>query len=272
MKKLISILVVLLILLLSGCTMPKEAEEGYRYVENGNESYLILDSKTVSATNQGMGSVGTPMVTFSTMSEMKNDIKTGTFTENETINISKFKRNDAGKISTCSIDKLWEPSLPAGHAVKELMRINWYGEYYWFEINTDSYFLEICCATEEYAEFQINQYFEEYRYVRDYDNKEICTVAPGVEATVYHVSYSGPRRVVLYTFEHNEITYHVSESYKNNNRTPEIINIIGMGNSFNFIANVYALSDEFGRYKWSGLSFDEISNIGLKQFVEKETA
>ena len=75
--------------------MPKEAEEGYRYVENGNESYLILDSKTVSATNQGMGSVGTPMFTFSTMSEMKNDIKTGTFTENEITNISKFKRNDA---------------------------------------------------------------------------------------------------------------------------------------------------------------------------------
>ena len=133
MKRLSILLITTLILsLLAGCS-----QGDYTLLERGGNYYIRLNrSANGSVANDHLTSSDpVSRIQFSSITEMKNDIQSGNFTQKELDIIATFDRDDAGQIQICNIEKLYEPTFPA---IFNSYIVTWYGDSYRFKLTSSN--------------------------------------------------------------------------------------------------------------------------------------
>jgi len=248
---------VLVLLLLCGC-----APSGYKYVEKGDGSYLVLGSANLKNSSQASGSELQPYVYFNSVAEMKSDIQNGNFTAAEFAEIARFSKNSKGNVAVCSVDNLFEITKPDNFSLE---KIGWSGKGYSFYLSrgNQSAYLTIC--TKESAEKRIRHNFEELKSVTDYDRKEIDEEVNG---TTYYFNFTGyPGKRVNYTFTQNGIDYYVSEGYKTDGGKYALysVEVVGISNAYCF-----SLLVESGTF--SRIPVEVLKQFSLKKYVETEVS
>lgn len=279
MKRLCKYLSLLIaVLLLAGCAAPAEVEEGYRYVEKGDASYIVPDAKAAAYNSQSSGMVAAPHVIFTSVAEMKNDIQTGNFTEEEAKNVAGFAKDTSGNIKVCSVDSLWEPRLPSGYTAP-LEKIVWSGETYAFYLRGDGGFdAELVQYSQEAFDYHLSVNFTNVRYLNEYVKKESRQITSDVTATAYYFDFGDPAMDLMYSFTNDGITYYVQERYKWHRVTDgtdlEMIMIFQSGNGLRLIACLIPPSSRssLDKPQWGRLTFEEITQFGMKKYVETEVS
>ena len=251
---------VLVLLLLCGC-----APSGYKYVEKGDGSYLVLGSANLKNSSQASGSELQPYVYFQSVAEMKSDIQNGNFTAAEFAEIARFSKDSKGNVAVCSVDNLFDVAKPESYTLE---KITWTGTSYSFHLERVNLTATVTVKTRRGAENMIRKYFEELRSVTDYDKKEIDEEVNG---TAYYFNFTGyPGKRVNYTFSKNEIDYYVSEGYNciSGKYVISDITIIGISDAACFEIGF----DNASSVNLSRLTADEISQFSLKKYVETEVS
>ena len=237
--------------LFAGCS-----SQGYRYVDNGGNPYISLNySYSSQLPDNGSASIEAPTVYFSSVEEMKNDIKGGIFTEDELNQISQFPRNSKGKIDAPNVNTL-DVSLPESIA---LQRIAWGGSVPFFHINVkdgsgDGELREK--PKEDIQKDLDKKYFNR----SSVDKIEEIPEANGKTAgkAYYFTSPSNVKmKDIQYEVSAKDITYYVQEQYTLTSSKAEryFIKIwaIGANTSFEIV-----LAD-FGNQNLPQLTVDEIT-------------
>jgi hypothetical protein len=124
-KILAIILTFLLVFCLSACRPGNtHAAEGYKYypAEDGENPYILLSNELYPGPNLGM-SFAPPHIQFSSVEEMINDIRTGTFTEDELRKLAYMRFGGTGKIPLMYMNDLYDIVAPEDFA---LQKIEWH--------------------------------------------------------------------------------------------------------------------------------------------------
>lgn len=133
MRKPFSILIIYVILFnLAGCSSGDRAnQQAYELVQENGQYYMILDAYTETTdSSPGQNDVtGLRSIQFSSAAEMKHDIQTGDFTEEELGIIATFRPDETGRVPICDPSSLYEPRCPSGYGP---YRIYWREAYYYF--------------------------------------------------------------------------------------------------------------------------------------------
>jgi len=251
----------LLITLLAGCS------GGYRYVENGENSYLILGTKEPSddeknlVANKGVA----PVVYFSSMAEMKSDIEKGNFTKEELLEIERFDKDDKGNVLVCSTNKLYEPTFPTRFT---LGKVSWTGDSYAFYLNEKN-------GTEDITFVPRTRTYAENLIESDYTNPGFGGGAYRTEAVpevggkaYYYTDLLGEnRKDVFYTVTTGDTTLYVVEYYKPDTLGEALykIKVFGVNNRQCFEFFYY------GDENSTRPTMDELKAFGIREYVETAT-
>lgn len=123
------VLVVLLVIALTGCV-----PETYRLIQEDGNYYVIVNLPTDEPLD-GSEQIWASCVVFSSVEEMVNDLRTGTFEAYELEALSQMITDDEGRIRLINLDHLYEPILP-----EDLTEyaVELYGGEYHFVFDMDS--------------------------------------------------------------------------------------------------------------------------------------
>lgn len=231
---------VFLLTLFCGCS-----SRTYQLVEK-NGSYYIKLNKEYEAPSAG-GNAYTqelaPIVRFGTMEEMVNDIRSGSFTEDELAQISRFEADPAGNIQVCNLNSLYTPQLPSNYSLYE---IHWDGQSYCFIIqnnNTaDPFFLQDESDWQEQWEKELNWNtgvlrLEVTSTQNDPDRNGIVYFYPYASYTSdgQSIEYTS-RKSCVYSLVRNGNTYYVCEDYDSDapDAIPNNVSIFGISQGQHF--------------------------------------
>lgn len=245
------------IAILCGCSsLPDHLEK-----ENG-EYYLLMESNEVTHPDDSCFYPVYPVVMFDSIEEMKNDIESLNFTEEELEAIETFDRDEEGRIMICDLDLLYQPVFPSD--LPEY-RVEWTGVNYaflfghsgdpnrvWFEL-----------TSQEYYEREVGNLLDEDNYAEMTSQSE-----EDRNATVYY--YTVPlydegvhtdveRKRVIYTYDKDGNTFYVYEYYDvASNPAPKYIDVYG------------TVADKYVHLYVSNLtvrpSIEWLSSFGLEKF------
>ena len=245
------------IAILCGCSsLPDHLEK-----ENG-EYYLLMGSNESTDPDDNCFYPVYPVVMFDSVEEMKNDIESLNFTEEELEAIETFDRDDEGRIMICDLDQLYQPVFPSD--LPEY-RVVWKGVNYGFLFGyvNDPNRIEFELTSQEYYEREVGNLLDEDNYAE---------MTPQIEedrdATVYYytatvyqdgVHTDVERKQVLYTYNKDGNTFYVYEYYDvASNPAPKYIDVYG------------AVADKFVHLHVSNLtvrpSIEWLSSFGLEEF------
>ena len=111
-----------------------DIEADYCIVSDGESYYLIIDNEEYYNSDSN-ASVEEPLLTFTSVEEMKDKVLGGKLTEKEKQTMSQFSKDENGNIKVLDFSKLCTPSLPEGASVEF---VHWNGQSYSLSINTPS--------------------------------------------------------------------------------------------------------------------------------------
>jgi len=256
------IAILLLITLLAGCS------GGYRYVENGENSYLILGTKAPSAdeknlvANKGVA----PVVYFSSMAEMKSDIEKGNFTKEELLEIERFDKDDKGNVLVCSTNKLYEPTFPTRFGIET---VRWLGSVYGFTLKEKDGTEEITFSlrTRTYIDEEIESHYTNPGFGGGaYRTETIPEV--GGKAYYYTDLLGENHKDILYTVTSGDSTLYVREYYKPDTLGEALyrIKVFGVNNRQCFEFFYY------GDENSTRPTMDELKAFGIREYVEAEVS
>ena len=261
----------LVALLLAGCAA---TGEGYKYVEKGNDSYLILDADSIIDSSQLSSSDIAPYVSFSSMAEMKSDIKSGHFSEEETASVLRFAKDSKGNIKVCSIENLHEPKVPDFCTI-QIDKIVWTGEHYTFWLKARSNFnAELSVRPRNDVASEVETLFTNAKFINDNKKTETYHVTKDIVATVYYFFINTSCKYVHYTFEQDGITYYVQEIHDAHShlKKVEAIQIWGIGDTVSFSAWITPPTSGPALFEqqWQGLLFSSIADFGVRKYIESD--
>jgi len=251
-------------LLLAGCT-----GSGYRYVNNGDEAYISLRiQNTIARENGDMSqSEKAPVVYFSSVEEMKEDIQLGRFSDEELNNITQFARNAEGKIIVPNTDTIPSPTFPDRF---EVDRLDWYGgsdfPAYW--LKADGAISEVTVYTAEKITEKLDRFYWNPKYGKDgIEKEEIIPNANGsIAGTVRYITNASNEKLkmVHYTFSVDKATFYVREQYLLNSEkeSPYFMYIWCVSGTSNYEVVIYSADNNIIPFK---LSIEEISQFGFKK-------
>jgi len=209
-----------------------------------------------------------PHVDFSSMAEMKQDIQSGNFTENELVHIQRFYQKDSkGNVLVCNLNKLYEPISPSSWNM-EITNIWWSGLYYSFLLEDHS---KNARAT---VQLYGNREAYEQSKNRQLDLSSLADNPTAIQvqeedrnATVYKWSNQGVDfKVKTYTIEDGN-TLHVYESYSGNIATGnfplELVSLYGEYQGVFFCVTLTKLKFR--------PTMDELKAFGIREYVETAT-
>ena len=260
MRKIMNIIIVgiFVLLCLTGCST-SNADMPYDITQENGDYYLIM--KETLDDNSGSTSseiTVAPAITFGSVAEMKHDIQTGNFTEFELEQLSRFTKDEAGRIKICNLDNLYAPQFPA--TLSEY-RVIWDGESYAFFITGTGGQINILSKESFDAEVDSQNDFEK--------NTKFKILGKSVEsdrnATVYtyydHRSKHQMKRV-FYTISGDSGIMYADELYDLtlSDTLPISVRTIGSDNGVYFRV-VFSQPKERPSVEW-------LSQFGLREYVE----
>ncbi|MBQ9761747.1 MAG: hypothetical protein IJV82_01570 [Oscillospiraceae bacterium] len=231
MRKIIC-LVTAILLLLAGCTQkedktvtPAETEQAnqlYEILEEDGAWYLVMNGEYAqNPEDYGSWELFKGCVEFKAVGEMKHDIETGNFTEEELEKMAGYITDDKGRIPLCDLSALIEPTYPCEFVYQS---VRWSGKNYDFDLAENESVaqkgmyanFEIVNEGDWEASVQFYSNFEE-EYNGDFDKIE---AEPERDATVYYTHvYNAEDRIenkkgVYYTIAADSKLLHIWEEYR----------------------------------------------------------
>jgi len=257
MRKLSTLLTIVLSLsILAGCS-----STNYRLIEKDGNYYIQLSERyvrnTASEDSSSASIIRTP-VEFSSLSEMKADIQSGNFSDEELKIISGFSKTSDGRIRICNINKLYTPECPADWSI---ISVYWYGGGYTFTLSRND---------EGPAHYQLtdqSSYDRAYNYM--YHREEYT------DATLDAKTISDDNLTVTYDFTRSDGTQYrkiyrklivggkemIIEEYPADGLID--VFIYGKENDRFFYSSIIGLS--------TPLTTDQLSQFGIREYVETVT-
>lgn len=260
MRRIMNIIKVGIFVLLSlaGC-ISSNANMPYDITQENSEYYLIMkETFENNSSNTSSGMIAAPSITFHSVSEMKHDIQTGNFTEFELEQLSRFTKDEAGRIKICNLDNLYAPQFPTTLGEYSVV---WDGDSYTFFITNAEIQINILSKEAFDAEVDSQNNFEK--------NTKFKILAKSVEsgrnATVYtyydHRSKHQMKRV-FYMISGDSGTIYADELYDLtlSNTLPISVHIIGSDNGVHFRV-AFQRPKERPSVEW-------LSQFGLREYVD----
>ena len=254
----------LAVLLLVGC-----AGNGYRYVPNGSEAYISLGvaNENGDKSENIYQSEMAPVVWFSSVEEMKEDLQLGRFSDEELKNIARFPKNTEGKIIAPSTDTIPFPTYPERFAVD---RLSWEGgsgfPVYW--LKADGAGAEATVLTAEKMAEELDRFFWNPKYgTNGIEQEEIMPNANGnISGPARYITNANNQKVkmVHYTFSVDDATFYVLEQYLLDLQqdTPYFMEIWCVKETSNSLVVIYNTDYDTIPFK---LSIEEIAQFGFKK-------
>ena len=196
----------LVMTLIVGCS----GELPYEIVQEEGEYYLVFD--VVENPDIEAGYVVKPAVGFASIREMKHDIETGNFTQDELNKIAQFPKDGEGRVQICDISGLYEAVYPSTYTVSN---VTWTGTSYSFGIG--------CETWEVYDNFYTIpkvQFEHEVNFCANFDTETTLknvsrTTVTDRNATVFSFSTvtGDEMKGIYYTITQGEKTLYIWEQY-----------------------------------------------------------
>ena len=206
--KILSILLIVLLLL----TATACSTNGYRLIkENGSYSVELSEEILASFDSNYLVPHELQPIVFSSIDEMVNDIRNGSFTDTELQLIARCPQDSEGRHIITNLDTLLVPILPN---ICDKYEVHWYGTYYFIAIyfkNGDrGGFREI---SQELLYKNYNFHDPNYRsfygdILSDETENNIRTLKRQDGSVIYTMR--------IYTITENNVTYDFCEYYKTN--------------------------------------------------------
>lgn len=206
--------------------------------------------------------VRAPCVYFQSLAEMKDDILTNNFSEEEISNIQRFLKDENGQIPSFDVQNLYEPTTPADMSFSKIL---WEGSSYSFEYNYagtygSSFYIKIIPQHSFNTWLEI--YFTKYK---DQNIRRIMTIEtdPERDATVYAIrnAYNEVCKSVLYTIASGEKILYISEFYvPESSPGPTYISILGEYHNQYFWISMFDFPER--------PSLEWLSSFGLREYTE----
>lgn len=216
MKKRIKFISILLILALLCCGAKASESMPYDILVEDETWYLVMKGKYAQdPSDYGSWELFEECVEFKSMAEMKNDLETGNFTEEELEMISGYITDSKGRLPICDLTALIEPTYPSDFVYQT---ITWTGRSYTFSLDVN----ESIVRGDLYADFQFkNQRDWKYSvdFYSNYEEQEDSilkvTTEPERNAKVYYFTMFGDRgkKNVYYTIETGSKQLYIWEEY-----------------------------------------------------------
>lgn len=265
MKQLLITVSILAVLsLLVGCS---RVDKPYEIVVDDGEYYLIMDSTIKDANKEiGTGLTVSPSISFDSIDEMKNDIITGNFTEQELEQLAQFDTDDTGRIRLFDLNELYAPICPFKI---DSYRVTWDGNSYCFCVDDPNTELHLCHSICS------KSYFDEY--VNDYSN--FLTEHPAIDLVsqstepdrnamvyVYGDNIELQFKFVYYPLTVDNQTLHIGEYYSlvESADIPDYVNILGTNGDVYFNIQLYHLQER--------PSIEWLSELGAQEYIETSTS
>ena len=264
--KFFAICVIVMLLCFTACS---DTSMPYQLVKNDDGYYMVFKNTAQENSSSNGSLVAAPKIEFHSLAELRQDIKTGNFTEKELAVIQTFKKDKEGNITVCSIDKLYEPTLPEAYP---LSHISWMGgKYYTFEYKGIS---------SSYLNFF--QFFSKERF--DEEREDIQRVATCMPNDVPYVKVEGVhdrnaevytrtlkdgevQTIIIYSIQSEGKTLYIEEAYSTKEvpeeGVPWCIYLIGEQYGQCFSGYISHL-DERPSVEW-------LSKFGIREYVETAT-
>lgn len=280
MNKFVKILAgILAITLLSAC-----APNPYQVINEDGQYYIVINQKESAPKNTNKtvyeGSEQ-PYIVFESVDEMKNDILSGNYSEEEwgaLIRLSKFSYFD-GKIPICNLDTLCEPVFPTMY---DSYTIRWTGVDYSFKLldaDEKDVRVVVVLSKDEYDK-KVERWrnWQDYIDTGIYDEEIDLQIDSEQNAALYSYTYwyfntngygnalHEAQKDYIYLFEANGNVYYVFEHYAENTsaNVPEYVQIYGKSNDMYFWIAIFDPLERPSR-EW-------ISSFGLVPYQESGAA
>ena len=248
MKRFICCLIVI-ILILTGCSA-----SGYQLINENGNYYILYEGQPEPTNPNDIVDGPAPVVRFSSISEMRDDILAGRFSQEELAQISKFRRDDQGRILLCNMSTLFAPSFPS---IFEEYRVGWQGNSYYLFFNSKNFnhstFLNFLGKAQYEEELSTIENLEANPYVKviskTTDNSSGVVTLECLSSDELHA------KLIIYTVSSGDRILHVEETYYLDESAviPKIIEILG---------------NEYGQYYQIYLSDLNIPPLTEEQILE----
>ena len=264
MKKSSTVLIALalVVALLAGCN-----SNGYRYVQEDDGGYIILEGLQDESALTGMELQ--PYILFDSFEEMRNDIISGNFTKEELSELARFYKDEEGRILVCDLNSLHEPIFPENFAYE----IEWCGPYYYFIARKDENRVGVVLSTcsKERCDDVARRTNGTWRPSGFEESEVQVTKTRDRNATVYCCEETRRTGIIVtekhifYSFDVDGITYTVWEWYDQlTDDLARVTYIYGYSNGYYFHAQISKLSER--------PSIEWLSRFGVRDRVEAEVS
>lgn len=197
---------------------------------------------------------------------MISDIKTGNFTAEELGKISKFAKDENGRVFICNLSNMYTASCPSD---MEMTSVTWYGgDAYCFYLSADG------DGPTGSVDFKSQKRYEEdinfYCNLEEETPLEVTAVGsePERNATSYEMIDKLDRAIkfVIYKTGEGDAALNIVEHYclEENSSIPSYIIILGQENGKCFEVIVKNLQER--------PSVEWLSQFGIREYVETEVA
>ena len=207
-KALLVLMIVACVFCLSACWSSEQtsyAIEGYKYIpaKDGEEYASIWFSKELwPDRSAGCGEVN---IYFDSIEEMITDIKTGSYTEKELINLTACAYNSDEILFIVDLDKLWDISYPESY---QFHRIRWIFTKYEFQLTNGK---GESVRMREWWKISNNP-LEHWGNGSGYTANYRCEEDRNAEVWERHSTY-GIGTLKRYTIEQDGVQYYIREEY-----------------------------------------------------------
>ncbi len=271
LKTLISIGFVGIVCMFFGAcsTQPAEKTEGtaqYSLVEEKGNHYIIFDNAS-SLPEDSSNLAVAPSITFKTVKEFHNSVTKNLLTEEQKKEMTRFKKDEQGRILSCDFDNLYTPTTPDASS----SRVIWYGSYYYFTASWED------GRSAKVQNFEQSDFEKKYQedYVNIYKNPLITVssteIIEGNKEVTYYSTNAGEFKDFRYSLSSEGKTIYVHKLYRlklnHNLATPSDI----------VPASISLFCTEEDRYytvKLHGLKEDPtdewLLQFGLTKYVEND--
>lgn len=279
-KKLFCALLALLIVALCGCDGRIRGEvlysnENYEIIQSGEVCYLQFQKDKYFGGTSGDGMSVKEYPTFRTISEMREGVIKGNFTENELRTLQNDAFKNGGALPVMDLNNLYEVTVPYNVGISGYI---WGGGFYSARLfyGGDHSFIIHDHESREKMLDEYNKVFE--RVASRYDFREIWrgTDPSTGEQVLYYANSYGQLSISHYTLRSGGKTLYVDETWAG--PCPYVEENCDEASSGACIMNIRILGEENGVYFWYSLgemserpSAEWLLSFGLTPYVETET-
>ena len=280
-KKFFCVLLALLIVALCGCDGRIRGEvlysnENYEIIQSGEVCYLQFQKDKYFGGTSGDGMSVKEYPTFRTISEMREGVIKGDFTENELRTLQNDAFKHGGALPVTDLNNLYEITVPSNASIRCYV---WYGGYYaaiFSHGNSEQSF--IIQDYESHIDLldEDNKTFE--RVASRYDFQEIWRGTDTVtgEQALHYSNSAGSWTISLYTIRAGGKTLHIKETWAG--PCPYVEENCDEAIYGGHIMKMRIIGEENGEYFWYNLgnmserpSAEWLMSFGLTPYEETET-